>query len=363
MRKCSYDRQGEAGLNAAGGGGMGMDPTELFAQMFGGGGFGMPRERGPRKGKDLVHRVNVTLEDLYKGKTTKLALTKHVICSKCEGKGGKAGAVRSCGSCNGRGIKITLRQMGPMLQQIQQPCNECDGTGEVINQKDRCKQCSGKKVVSERKFLEVHIDKGMKNGETITFAGESDQAPDVVPGDVVIVVEEKPHQLFKRQDNNLYVDVEIDLLSALGGGQFTIKHLDNRALLVNILPGEVIKDGGFFLPFNSTGGFFFLGSHDSSLGSVKVIRGQGMPSRRHHDFGDLFVNMHVTFPDRIEPEAIPLLESALPPRKPVEMPGPDVIVDEVDMMDMDARQQQEHARGDVMDEDEDGRPRVQCANQ
>ena len=88
-----------------------------------------------------------------------------------------------------------------------------------------------------------------------------------------------------------------------------------------------------------------------------------MPSRRHHDFGDLFVNMHVTFPDRIEPEAIPLLESALPPRKPVEMPGPDVIVDEVDMMDMDARQQQEHARGDVMDEDEDGRPRVQCANQ
>jgi DnaJ family protein A protein 2 len=222
---------------------MGMDPTEMFAQMFGGGGFGMPRERGPRKGKDLVHRVNVTLEDLYKGKTTKLALTKHVICSKCSGKGGKAGAVRSCGSCNGRGVKVTLRQMGPMLQQIQQACNECDGTGEIINQKDRCKTCNGKKVVSERKFLEVHIDKGMKNGETITFAGESDQAPDVVPGDVVIVIEEKPHPTFKRQDSGLQIDVELDLLTALGGGQFSIKHLDNRALIVNILPGEVIKDG------------------------------------------------------------------------------------------------------------------------
>lgn len=335
-----YDRSGEAGLNASGGGGMGMDPTDLFAQMFGGGGFGMPRERGPRKGKDLVHRVNVTLEDLYKGKTTKLALTKHVICSKCSGKGGKPGAVRQCGSCNGRGVKVTLRQMGPMLQQIQQACNECDGTGEIINQKDRCKTCLGKKVVSERKFLEVHIDKGMKNGETITFAGESDQAPDVVPGDVVIVIEEKPHAVFKRQDSNLSIDVELDLLTALGGGQFSIKHLDNRALLVNILPGEVIKND-----------------------SVKVIRGQGMPSRRHHDFGDLFVNVRVVFPDRIDPAVVPLLEQALPPRKPAETYGPDVMVEEVDMVDMDARQQQEHARGDAMDEDDDGRPRVQCANQ
>lgn len=334
-----YDRSGEAGLNAAGSGGMGMDPTEMFAQMFGGG-FGMPRDRGPRKGKDLVHRVGVTLEDLYKGKTTKLALTKHVICSKCSGKGGKEGAVKQCPGCNGRGIKVTLRQMGPMLQQIQQPCGECDGTGEIINPKDRCKTCLGKKVVSEKKFLEVHIDKGMKNGQTITFAGESDQAPDIVPGDVVIVIEEKPHAVFKRQDNNLIVDVEVDLLTALGGGQFSIKHLDNRALLVNLIPGEVIKND-----------------------SVKVIRGQGMPSQRHHDHGDLFVNLRVAFPDRIDPAVVPLLEQALPPRTPAQTYPPDVVTEEVDLEDMDARQQAEHARGDAMDEDDDHQPKVQCANQ
>jgi DnaJ family protein A protein 2 len=228
---------------------MGMDPQDLFSQLFGGGGgsfFGGGRPGGgPRKGKDLVHRVTVTLEDLYKGKTTKLALTKHVICSKCNGKGGKAGAVKSCGGCNGRGIKVTLRQMGPMLQQIQQACMECDGTGEVINHKDKCKTCNGKKLVSERKFLEVHIDKGMKGGQTITFAGESDQAPDVTPGDVVIVIEEKPHEKFKRQDSNLSVDVEVDLLTALGGGQFAIQHLDDRALIVNMVPGEVVRHGGF----------------------------------------------------------------------------------------------------------------------
>ena len=133
--------------------------------------------------------------------------------------------------------------MGPMIQQIQQPCDECSGTGEVINQKDRCKTCNGRKTVSEKKMLEVHIDKGMKGGQTITFRGESDQAPGVTPGDVVIVIEEKPHERFQRKENDLITDVEIDLLSALAGGTFTIRHLDDRALVVNTLAGEIIRDG------------------------------------------------------------------------------------------------------------------------
>jgi DnaJ homolog subfamily A member 2 len=223
----------------------------LFSQLFGGGGGfgggffggGGPSRQGPRRTKDLVHRVHVTLEDLYKGKTTKLALTRNVICSKCKGKGGKDGAVRSCHTCNGRGVKVTLRQMGPMIQQIQSPCDECSGTGEVINAKDRCSNCKGKKVVPEKKFLEVHIDKGMKGGQTIQFRGESDQSPGAETGDVVIVVEEKPHDRFKRQENDLITEIEIDLLTALGGGQFAIRHLDERALVVKLEPGEVVKHG------------------------------------------------------------------------------------------------------------------------
>lgn len=234
----------------------GMDAQDLFSQLFGGGGAGFfggfgggsNRPSGPRRGKDLVHSVSVTLEDLYKGKTTKLALTRHVICSKCNGKGGKDGAVRSCGTCNGRGVKVILRQMGPMLQQIQQPCPDCDGTGEQIDAKNRCKQCSGKKVVSERKFLEVHIDKGMRTGQKITFAGESDQAPDVIPGDVVIVVEEKPHARFTRDGDNLKVEVEVDILTALAGGQIALKHLDDRYLLIDIIPGTPIKEGALKVP-------------------------------------------------------------------------------------------------------------------
>ncbi|KAI0050038.1 hypothetical protein FA95DRAFT_1556169 [Auriscalpium vulgare] len=343
QKRSIYDARGEAGLSESGGMG-GMDPQDLFSQLFGGGGFfgggggGGGRSQGPRKSKDLVHRVHVSLEDLYKGKTTKLALTRNVICPKCDGKGGKEGAVRTCNTCQGRGVRVTLRQMGPMIQQMQQPCDDCSGTGEIINHKDKCKTCNARKVVSEKKMLEVHIDKGMKGGQTITFTGESDQAPGVVPGDVIIVIEEKPHDRFKRQENNLITEVEVDLLTALGGGQFSIKHLDERALVVHIPAGDVIK-------------------HDD----LKVIQGQGMPSQRHHEPGDLYVKISVRWPEHIEPDKITLLERALPPRTPVPKYPKNVHLEEVALTDADPRQEQA-LHGEAMDEDE-GEPRVQCANQ
>jgi DnaJ family protein A protein 2 len=337
-----YDARGEAGLSEQGGMG-GMDPQDLFSQLFGGGGFfggGGGRPQSIRRTKDLVHRVQVSLEDLYKGKTTKLALTRNALCSKCNGKGGKDGAARSCGSCSGRGIKVTLRHMGPMIQQMQSACDDCNGTGEFINPKDRCSNCKGKKVLPEKKILEVHIDKGMRGNQTITFAGESDQSPNAQSGDVVIVIEEKPHDRFKRQENNLVTELEIDLLTALAGGEVVIKHLDDRALLVRFLPGEVIKNE-----------------------SVKVIRSQGMPSQRHHEPGDLYVKFTVAFPDAIDPSKVLLLEQALPPRTPVQSFPKSVHLEEVDLEEPDVRSRASAMEDDGMDEDHDGEPRVQCANQ
>ena len=260
-------------------------PQDLFSQLFGGGFFGgggPTRSQGPRKTKDLVHRVHVTLEDLYKGKTTKLALTRNVICSKCSGKGGKEGAVRQCTSCSGRGIKVTLRQMGPMIQQLQQPCDECSGTGEIINHKDKCKTCNGRKVVSEKKMLEVHIDKGMRGGQTITFRGESDQAPGVTPGDVIIVIEEKPHERFTRENNDLITTVKVPLVDALTGsaGKQVVEHLDGRKIQVTP-PAGVIKPG-----------------------QTTTISGEGMPVRKAgavKQKGDLIVKWEVVFPDRLTP--------------------------------------------------------------
>ncbi|KAJ3997989.1 hypothetical protein F5050DRAFT_1748018 [Lentinula boryana] len=341
-KRSLYDARGEAGLSEAGGMG-GMDPQDLFSQLFsgGGGGFfggGGPSRGGPRKTKDLVHRVHVTLEDLYKGKTTKLALTRNVICSKCKGKGGKEGATKTCNGCSGRGVRVTLRQMGPMIQQIQSGCDECGGTGETIAAKDRCTGCKGKKVLPEKKFLEVHIDKGMKGGQTIQFRGESDQSPGAETGDVVIVVEEKPHDRFKRQENDLLIDIEIDLLKALAGGEFTIKHLDDRALLVKIEPGEVIKHG-----------------------EMKVIHGQGMPSHRHHEPGDMYVKLNVVFPDSIALENIRYLEKALPARTPPQTFPNNILIEEVSLQQTDTRSMPREYQDDAMEEDSE--PRVQCANQ
>lgn len=342
-----YDQFGEEGLNGQGGMG-GMDAEDLFSQLFGGGIFGGGgrggRPSGPRRGKDMVHQLKVSLEDLYKGKTTKLALQKHVLCSKCEGRGGKEGSVKTCNTCHGQGVRVIMRQMGPMVQQIQQPCGDCQGQGETIDEKDRCKECQGRKINNERKILEVHIDKGMRDGQKITFNGEGDQAPGIVPGDIIIALDEKPHPIFQRKGDDLTYEAKIDLLTALAGGQFAIPHLDDRVLLVTVLPGEAIHPG-----------------------MVKVIPNEGMPAYRHHNHGNLFVKFTVEFPNNnwTDAETIAKLETILPARQPLPSFG-DKHIDEVVMADADAYQTSRghgHAHDEDDEDDPRGAPGVQCAQQ
>jgi DnaJ-class molecular chaperone len=106
----------------------------------------------------------------------------------------RGGTCRPCRACDGHGVTIQLRQVGPgMVQQIQAVCAECRGDGETMNAADKCKDCKGRKVTQDKKVLEVHIDKGMADGQKIVFSGEGDQIPGVTPGDVVIVLDERPH--------------------------------------------------------------------------------------------------------------------------------------------------------------------------
>ncbi|XP_037599896.1 dnaJ homolog subfamily A member 1-like [Cebus imitator] len=90
-----YDKGGEQAIKEGGAGGSFGSPIDIFDMFFGGGGR-MQRER---RGKNVVHQLSVTLEDLYNGATRKLALQKNVICDKCEGRGGKKGAVECCPNC------------------------------------------------------------------------------------------------------------------------------------------------------------------------------------------------------------------------------------------------------------------------
>lgn len=348
-----YDQYGEEGLEQQGGmPGGGMAAEDLFAQFFGGGGAfggmfggGGMRDTGPKKARTIHHVHKVSLEDIYKGKISKLALQKSVLCPGCDGRGGKEGAVKKCMSCDGAGVKTMLRQMGPMIQRFQTVCPECQGEGETIRDRDRCKRCQGKKTVVERKVLHVHVDRGVKSGHKIDFRGEGDQMPGVLPGDVQFEIEQKPHSRFQRKDDDLFYHAEIDLLTAIGGGQIYIEHLDDRWLTVNIFPGDPITPG-----------------------AIKCIKGQGMPSFRHHDFGNLYIQFDVKFPDKTQLQNLHLLEQVLPPRMQQNAPASDAMVEDYDLEDVEPRQQA-RAQGTAGfgEEDEDdmhpGAERVQCASQ
>ncbi|CAG8728742.1 1373_t:CDS:2, partial [Dentiscutata heterogama] len=165
-----YDKYGEDGFS---GGGGSMSPEEVFASLFGFGGTGYSRQK---RGKDIIKPFSVTLEDLYNGKTTKISLQRDVVCSLCHGKGSKSGATKKCHSCEGRGVRVAMRQIGPgMIQRINTVCANCDGTGGVIREKDKCKKCKGLKVVEEKKKLDIYIEKGMQNNQKIVMQGEADQ--------------------------------------------------------------------------------------------------------------------------------------------------------------------------------------------
>jgi len=263
--------------------------------MFFGGGT---RKRDNRSA-NVVHQLNVTLEELYNGAVRKLAVQKNVICDTCEGRGGKRGAMEKCTKCHGTGMQTHVQQLGPgMVQRIQTVCGSCSGQGEYINPKDRCKTCHGKKVVRERKLIEVHIDKGMEDGHKITFAGEGDQEPGLEPGDIVIVLDEKEHEIFKRSSDNLIMRMELTLTEALCGFQKTIKTLDGRMLVISTLPGEVITHM-----------------------SLKCILNEGMPQYKNpFEKGKLIIQFIVNFPDTIDEKRIPQLEALLPPRPEIIIP-------------------------------------------
>ncbi|XP_013776656.1 dnaJ homolog subfamily A member 2-like [Limulus polyphemus] len=331
---------------------------DIFSHIFGGGlfggmgmGFGGGRRRKQR-GEDTVHPLKVSLEDLYNGKTTKLQLSKTVICSTCYGEGGKRGSSQPCRNCHGQGIKVTLRQLGPgMVQQMQSVCSDCRGEGEVINERDRCKICKGNKTVSEKKILEVYVDKGMQDGQRIQFKGEGDQKPGMEPGDVLIILQEKPHTYFQRNGNDLYMSHKINLTEALCGFSVAVKHLDGRDLIIRHLPGEVIKPG-----------------------TLKGVQGEGMPIYRDpFERGNLYVKLDVEFPSDhfLDEENLELLEKLLPDRPLSNIPEGEH-VEEVDLHDYDPNtsRQGSHSRSrisEAYDSDEEGGvhmgPGVQCTHQ
>ncbi|CAL5195241.1 unnamed protein product [Lathyrus oleraceus] len=355
-KKELYDQYGEDALKEGMGGGGGSsfhNPFDLFESFFGGAGFGGGPSRGRRQkqGEDVVHSLQVSLEDVFNGTTKKLSLSRNVLCVKCKGKGSKSGTAGRCFGCQGTGMKITRRQIGlGMIQQMQHACVDCKGTGEVISERDRCPQCKANKITQEKKVLEVHVEKGMQQGQKIVFEGQADEAPDTITGDIVFVLQVKVHPKFKREHEDLYIDHNLSLTEALCGFQFTVTHLDGRQLLVKSNPGEVIKPGQY-----------------------KAINDEGMPQHnRPFMRGRLYIKFNVEFPESgfLSPSQSLELEKILPQKTSKKLSQKELDdCEETTMHDVDIagvhrkKHQYRESYDDDDDEEEHSGPRVQCPQQ
>ncbi|XP_049299198.1 dnaJ homolog subfamily A member 1-like [Anopheles funestus] len=321
-KKAIYDAGGENAIKQGSGGGGGFhSPMDIFHMFFNGGFTGRKSER---KSSNLIHTLGVTLEELYTGTKRKLVLQKNVICETCEGIGGKRGASQKCAPCRGTGVITKVQKIAPgLVQQCEERCRNCRGLGETIDDKDRCKECNGRKTVRVRKLLEVEVFQGMMDEQRIVLQGEGDQEPDHRPGDIVLVLEEKPHAVFKRNGQDLLAHVELQLSEALCGFRKVIKTLDGRDIVIQTYPGEVVKNF-----------------------STKCVMGEGMPSLNvPTEKGRLIIQFVVTFPDSLPPEIVPEIRKCLPNLPPEPIPED---CEEVEMIELTEEQYQM-----MNDDDED----------
>ncbi|GFH11188.1 uncharacterized protein HaLaN_06649 [Haematococcus lacustris] len=249
-----------------------------------------------RKSEDVVHKLTASLEEMYNGVTKKLSLSRNLPCDACKGAGTKTGKKYECQPCRGSGVQVHIRPLGPgMVQQIQARCSNCNGSGSATPASDQCPSCKGKCLVSEKKTFEVQIEQGMKHGAKIVLRGEAGcSEPGLQPGDVILVVQQKEHDSFKRIGIELILEKRISLRDALCGVGFHIKHLDGRVLKVVTAPGEVIKPDSF-----------------------KCIRDEGMPIHgRPFQRGNMYIKFDVVFPDQLSPDLVNALSRALPASVP-----------------------------------------------
>ncbi|CAG9463702.1 unnamed protein product [Pedinophyceae sp. YPF-701] len=345
-----YDRYGEEAIKEGAASGHGRGAADIF-DIFGGGGRRSPRER---KAPPVQHQLRVTLEDMYNGTTRKMRMQRGKECGACNGKGTKSGREPQCSTCRGQGVVLLVQRMGPMIQQIQRPCQDCSGTGKAVPASDRCGECHGKASVPETKEFEIHVEKGMKHGDKVVLRGEGGfTEPGVLPGDIVFVLVQKETPRFKRIRADLIHTMEVSLAEALTGVNRTIEHLDGHTLSVKSKPGEVVKPQ-----------------------MVRKIEGKGMPLRgRPFEHGNMYVIFEVKFPDTLPAEIVASLKGLLGAPSGEDMEEDDqaeeVKLTPIADIERELRmRQEEQARAgagteayDSDSEDEDGPRGVRCAQQ
>jgi len=236
-------------------------------------------------------------------------------------------------------VRIEVSVHGNMRLQRQTTCGECQGTGQCIPLADQCPKCKGQKVVREAKIITVDIEPGMKWGETISFYGESDQAPDCMTGDLIFILKPKQDERFRfeRKGDDLYLKHDISFVDALTGTNFTVQTLSGNDLLLT-----------YSDPINP--------------GDVLCVPNQGMPIRGKVDnFGDLIIQFEVKFPDKITEEQKRAIKDAFKSEiKHTPHSGKKYKLQKMKPKQQEKYQQQQQQRGS---DDEEHQQGVQCAQQ
>lgn len=224
---------------------------------------------------NVVHQIDVSLEDLYNGKKKKLKMTKEKICDKCNGIGCKDKKHQiKCSRCNGTGKQLNIKKMGNMIQQISSPCFNCNTKGYIIDKNYLCDECKGNGNIEGNKIIEFDIERGMYNGSKIVINGEGKTSS----SDLIIVLKVINSNIFDGI-NGKYDIVKIQKINVLDviiGCDVIIEHFNNRKICMKIQPGDITEDN-----------------------NIKVIYNQGLPKNQSNlEFGNIIVKFEFVFPKK-----------------------------------------------------------------
>ncbi|MDD5907046.1 MAG: molecular chaperone DnaJ [Clostridia bacterium] len=290
-KKARYDQYGFAGIDpnyagGAGGGGFGgfqdFDLGDIFGSMFGGG-FGgqQTRHNGPRKGENLRITLQLTFEEAVFGCEKSVSVTRNESCKDCGGTGAKKGtSPESCPVCRGSG-QVQSTQRTPFgVFSSSSPCQNCKGTGKII--KEPCPSCKGEGRVRKTRTIRVKIPAGIDDGQTISLRGEGNGGTQGGPaGDLYVTVYVKEHKMFKRDGQDIILEMPISFAQAALGATLTVPTVD----------GKVQYD----LP------------EGTQTGTVFRLRGSGVPSVNGRGRGDQYVKVNVEIPRNLNHEQKELL--------------------------------------------------------
>lgn len=294
--RAQYDQYGHAGVSGQpgfGGGGFGggfdiNDAIRAFMRDFGMGGggfediFGGQRRRSRQDlyhGEDLKIRLKLTLEEIAFGTEKSIKIKRFKRCSTCSGKGGSS--LKRCPQCNGAGqVQQVSRSMFGQFVSVH-PCGNCGGTGEVISQP--CTTCSGSGRIEEQATISVKIPAGVSEGNYIPLRGEGNAGMrGGESGDLMVLIEEKPHERFVRHGSDIITEVPITFAMAALGGDIDIETLEGHVKLK-------IPAG-------------------TQSGKMLKLRGQGLGRLRSSGRGDLLVKVSLWTPTSLTDEQRSLYE-------------------------------------------------------